>query len=84
MGYDLEDIHPVWYFNPTIKVWVLRVMNKQIINFQHFIQNTNVQDIKQPKYLEVTVSNELFWLDYIKVISNKANFVASRVFTLPF
>ena len=70
MGYDLEDV-----FNPT-NCEFLRVTNKKnIINFQYFIQNTNIQEVQQAKYLGVTINNKLSWSDHIKIISNEANSV---------
>ena len=73
----LNDWAMTWkmFFNPT-KCEFLRVMNeKNIINFQYFIQNTNIQEVQQAKYLGVTINNKLSWSDHIKIISNKANSV---------
>ena len=37
------------------------------------MQNTNIQDVQQAKYLGVKINNKLSWSDHIKITSNEAN-----------
>jgi len=60
-------------FSPS-KCEFLRITNnKDIINFQYHIQNSQIKEVQQAKYLGVTLNNKLTWSDHIQVITKKAN-----------
>ena len=44
-------------------------MQQAFNDFQYFIQNTNIQEVQQAKYLGVKINNKLSWSDHIKANS---------------
>ena len=47
----------------------LRIINnKDIINFQYLIQNSQIKEVQQAKYLGVTLNNKLTWSDHIQIM----------------
>ena len=60
-------------FSPS-KCEFLRITNnKDIINFQYSILNSQIKEVQQAKYLGVTLNNHLTWADHIQIITKKAN-----------
>jgi len=73
----LENWEHKWNmcFSP-LKCAFLRVTNKRdVTHFRYFIQNIEICEVQQAKYLGVTLNNNSKWSDHIQIISNKANSV---------
>ena len=47
--------------------------NKDIIDFYYSIQNSQIREVQQAKYLGVTLNSKLTWSDYIQIITKKVN-----------
>jgi len=71
----LENLADKWnmYLSPT-KCEFLRITNnKNSIDFIYSIQNTQITEVQQAKYLGVTLNSKLTWSDHIQIITKKAN-----------
>jgi len=63
------------FFNSP-KCEFLRITNrKDIIHSQYTIQNIQIHEVQQAKYLGVTFNAKLKWSDHIQIICKKANSV---------
>ena len=60
-------------FSPS-KCEFLRITNnKDVIYSQYSIQNSQIREVQQAKYLSVTLNSKLTWSDHIQAINEKAN-----------
>jgi len=74
---DLENWAHKWnmFFSPP-KCEFLRIINrKDIIHSQYTIQNIEIWEVQQSKYLGETFNSKLKWSDHIKIICKNTNSV---------
>jgi len=62
-------------FSPLKCEFLKITNNRDVILFNYFIQNTEIREVQETKYLGVTLNNNLKWSSHIQIISKKANSV---------
>ena len=60
-------------FSPSKCEFLKITNNKDIVKFQYSILNSQIREVQQAKYLDVTLNNKLTWSDHIQIITKKAN-----------
>ena len=66
----LENWAHKWnmFFSPPIYEFLRITNRKDIIYSKYTIQNIEIQDVQQAKYLGVTFNTKLKWSDHIQII----------------